>query len=321
MRVLLLGGLGVIGRATTEELLAATDHDLVVADTTASAPTPPHVPYESVDVTDAGLLTSLFERTGPDVVVNLAALVSFPTIREHPVRAADINLTGSLRVLEAADAVGARRVVFGSSKAVYGHIEGSRAHPEYRPVVESDVLAPRNPYDAFKVAAEVTGEAFAAEHMLDFIALRFGTIYGPGKNSRHGYSALFSRFVEAAVSGGPEHVERGGDQGDDLTYVRDCARAVVAAIEAAPGTAGAFNVATGRMVRVRDFVRAVRAAVPGADISIGDGLNYADETVSYRSVLSVDKAREVLGWAPAYDLATGVADYVAFERSRVSSAR
>lgn len=316
MRVLCIGGLGVIGRAVADEHAADPSWELVVADSRPDAGCE-HV----VDVRDGAAVSALMGATAPDVVVNLAALVSFPVIAADPTAAAEINLVGSLHVLEAARDHGVRRVVFGSSKAVYGNITGAHAHPTYLPVDEDTTLAPINPYDALKVAAEVTGRVFADQHGIDLVALRFGTIFGPGKTARHGYSALFSRFVEAAVAGARCHVEKGGDQGDDLMYVRDCARAIVAAARAEGDVGAPYNIASGRRTTVREYVAALREVVPGADVSIGDGLNYADEKVSYRSVLDIGRAGERLGYAPAYDLRDGIADYVEWERSRDNSSR
>lgn len=310
----MLGGLGVIGKATIEESAATDRHDLVVADTR-----PDPAAHHVLDVRDGDALNALVAEVKPDAIVNLAALVSFPAIRADLCGAADINLLGTLRTLEAAREAGVSKVVIGSSKAVYGHIDGPHGDPTYEPVPESHPLTPRNPYDALKVAAEIMGREFGEQHEIDVIALRFGTIYGPGKNARHGYSSLFSRFVEAAVQGTAHHVPHGGDQGDDLLYVRDCARAVLAAAQAPAGTTGSFNIATGRCSRVSEFVATLTSLEPAAEVSIGAGMNYAGETVSYRSVLDIASARDVLGFISAYDLEAGITDYLATERRRLSS--
>jgi UDP-glucose 4-epimerase len=150
---------------------------------------------------------------------------------------------------------------------------------------------------------------------MEFSALRFAGIYGPGKQARHGKMSLRSRLVEDPATGKPVRVPQGGDQLDDMVYVDDVAEALVQAALADRLGFGAYNIASGKGQTIRQFADAVRAVVPGADIEVGPGLNPLGFDVHYYAIFDISRAREDFGFEPKFDLISGVRDYVERLRS------
>jgi UDP-glucose 4-epimerase len=178
-------------------------------------------------------------------------------------------------------------------------------------VHEDDPQRPTLVYDVCKGAAEGIGRNYARDHDLEFIALRFSQIYGPGKVARHGNYGVLSRIIEGPVHGEAVDIPQGGDQRDDMIYVDDVAEGtVLAALHERPRYTE-YNISRGTGTTLRDLADVVRATVPGARIRIGGGLDYLGFGVNYSCIMDNTRAREDLGFRPKFDLAGGVHDYVA----------
>ncbi len=225
-----------------------------------------------------------------------------------------IGAAGTANVLEAARITSMERVVYCSSKGVYGHIVGGpHAFPKYAPINEDHV---RNPeYDSIYAAGKVLGEnmgwAYHDKHGLDFAALRFGHTWGPGKQARHGPLSIFSKFVENAMAGKPTVIAKGGDEKDDIVYLKDVALGIVRACYAPSVPSMFYNIASGRLVGLHDFADAVRKVMPKAQIEIGSGVDYINYGHPRYSLYDISRAQKELGYQPEYvDLEKGVRDYV-----------
>ncbi|WP_063052494.1 NAD-dependent epimerase/dehydratase family protein [Nocardia arthritidis] len=311
MKVLVTGGLGVNGAWTVRRLLNE-GHDVVVMDTRPEFDLLPDIrdnfEFTQHDLRDVDGLTELMASRRIDAVAHLAAMVGLPA---DLYQAFAINAQGSVGVLEAAHRAGVRRVVYTSSKAVYAPIVGKYAHPGYEPVPED---YPRGPtpglraYGASKILSEEAGQVYAERYGLEFVALRFGLIYGPGKKARHGPIGLHSRIIENALLGHPTTVTHGGDQGDDMMYTKDVAQAVTKACTAQLGT-WVYNIGTGRVATLHDLAAAVRIRFPDASINIGPGFEFLG-IGPVHCVMDISRAQRDLGYAPEYDLKAGVDDYV-----------
>jgi UDP-glucose 4-epimerase len=317
MRVMVTGGLGVNGAWVVRELLAG-GHDPVAVDVQADFRLLPdlegQIEFEQLDVRDLDGLERVMRSRDVECVAHLAALI--PADRD-PHAGFEINAMGTVNVLEAARRSEVRRVAFTSSKAVYAAMTGRHGHPEYVPIDESHPRAPfprLRVYSASKILAEEAGCQYADAYGLEFLALRFAAIYAPGKHDRQANIGVLATIVENAMRGEPVRVEHGGDQGDDMMYVKDVANAVVRACVAERPRNWAFNVGTGTASTLREFADAVRAAVPGADIEVGAGFDHLGLGPMY-CVMDISRARDELGYEPRYGLREGVADYVATARA------
>lgn len=312
MRVLVTGGLGVNGVWTVRRLLA-DGHEVVVLDNRDERDLIPELAGELdvvvADVADAAAVEDVVRARAPEVVVHMAAIIGAGA---DPVGAVRVNVGGTAAVCEAAVRHGVRRVVYTSSRAAYGALLGEHAHPTYTPVTEDHPRAPVGLYDVTKLASEELGFWYSRTHGLEFVALRFATIYGPGKLQRHGGFSTYSSMIELPAAGRPVRIPQGGDEHDDTIYVADTADAVVAAT-LAPGRLphAAYNIGTGRVVPLREFADAVRTELPGADIELGPGLDPMGMGVSYYGALDSSRARADLAWTPRHGLREGVRDYLA----------
>ena len=259
------------------------------------------------DFTDERLMNDLASKHRPRAIIHMAAIVG--EAQNVPDEAFRVNAYGTVRLLELAKAHAIKRFVFTSSRGVYGEQTGDCAHPVYKPIGEDDPLRPPRVYDVCKVAAEGMGRNYAALYGIEFVALRFATIFGPGKTLRHKNYGIVSEIIERGLRGDPVRVKAGGDQKDDLLYVDDVAEAIIAAaLHPKPGH-DIYNISTGRGVTLHDLAAAIKTIRPDADIQIGPGLNYMGFAVNYSGVMDNRRASATLGFTPRFDLEKAVRAY------------
>ncbi len=315
MSILVTGGVGVIG-ATVVKQLVARGAEVVIFDLRddRSLLADIEVPIECGDICDKALLVDVMRRHGVERIAHLAAVMP-DWAQENPFEASRINTWGLVTALEAAREVGITRVVFTSSKAVVGTVDGAYTYPDYAPVSEEIGTHPYNVYGATKLAAEVLGKQLAVECGLDLIVLRLASTYGPGKTVRHGKVGILSAIIEGAYRGESVRIPSGADQRNDFLYCKDIAQAVIKALDAPHTGFHLCHVGSGRLASLTDFVAAVRRSIPNADIEIGGGLDYGGGAGQYFR-MDIQAAREILGYDPEYDVEMGVADYVQTISSR-----
>jgi UDP-glucose 4-epimerase len=310
MRVLVTGGFGVNGSWVVRRLLEL-GHEPVIAenriDRSLITDLTGDVPVAELDVRDLSAVRQALADYRVERVVHMAGVLLADQV---PLSAVAVNVGGTAVICQAAVESGIDRVVYTSSRAVYGNISGEHAHPGYAPVTEDHRGEPVLMYDVTKAGGESVGRWYARARGLSWVALRFATIYGPGKQVRHGGVSAYSKLIEEPAAGRPVHFERGGDQRDDTIYVADAADAIVRAVTHPAPRYDAYNISSGTGVTMRDIAAAVRAEIPGADITIGPGLDPFAVGVSYYGVLDNSRARDDLGWSPRFDLAAGVRDYL-----------
>lgn len=312
MKLLVTGGLGVNGAWSIRRLLDE-GHDVTVVDIRPQFDLVPDIKDEfefvQADLLDVENLTKVAKDRDIEVIAHLAAMVDATT---DPYQAFQVNAMGTVGLLEAARKADVSRVVYTSSKAQYAPFIGEYGHPTYKAVPED---YPRGPtpglraYGASKILSEEAGRVFADRFGIEFVALRFGAIFGPGKKARHGPIGLHSRMIENAMLDVPTVIGHGGDQGDDMMYTKDVAQAIVRACTSTTLGSLVYNIGRGQLVTIRDFAAAVRTSFPAAKIDIGSGLEYLG-IGPVHCVMDISKARRDLGYEPQFDLASGVADYV-----------
>lgn len=250
MRVLVTGGAGFIGSHTADALLARGDEVVVLDDlsTGDAAAIPPAAAFHRGCVADPAALATAC--AGVDAVVHLAAVSTVPAATADPDRAAQVNIVGTARVLQAAAAAGARSVVLASSSSVYG------LQPD-PPWSEGCPPAPISVYGGSKAAAEQVAAGWAPSLGVASVVLRYFNVYGP---RQRGTSAV-PGFIDAALAGRAATIHGAGDQTRDFVYVADVVRSTLAALDLAKALDGlVINVASGAAVSVT----ALHAAVAGA---------------------------------------------------------
>jgi GDP-4-dehydro-6-deoxy-D-mannose reductase len=297
VRVLVTGARGFVGRHLTAAL-RERGHLVVEADRI------PHDDALPIDVTDALAVQAAFDLAQPDAVAHLAAQASVPASLEDPRATLEVNVLGTLHVLDAARAAagaGARpRVLIVSSADVYG------AQPaELYPLRETTAPWPRNPYAASKVAAEALALAYAGSFGVDAVVTRAFNHIGPGQDEGFAVAAFAAQIARAAAGGEPRVSVGNLDASRDVLDVRDVCAAYVALLEGA-GTAGEiYNVCSGNATTMRELLRRLIevAHVPVEVHEDPARMRPADVPVS---VGSSAKLRSATGWAPRISLAAAL---------------
>jgi UDP-glucose 4-epimerase len=292
--VLVTGGAGFVGRHLVDRLVA--DNTVRVLDdgsTGEPAALPDAATVIDADIRDEAALSEAM--AGVDVVFHQAAVVSVTESVARPTETNDVNLSGTLAVLDAARRRDAR-VVFASSAAVYGR-------PESVPVAETHPTEPLSPYGLQKLAADKYLRLYADLYGLEGVALRYFNVYGPGQRGGP-YSGVVTAFLNRIRAGEPLVIDGPGTQTRDFVHVSDVVRAnLLAATTDATGEA--YNVGTGRSVTIRGLAERL-VEVADADVAITHGTARSGDVPA--SVADISKARDRLGYEPEVPLSEGLAD-------------
>jgi UDP-glucose 4-epimerase len=312
MRVLITGGMGVIGAEATRKFVAEGHRPVLYArhrDESLIHDLVGRVDIELGDITDRAALEAVIEKHGLTHIVHAAGAVGAVSAANPPL-GIEVNVMGTVNVLEAARKCGVVRVVYTSAKGVYGPFLGEYGYPTYKPVSEDHEKHPVRIYDSAKLMAEQTCLYYNTTFGLDVVVLRFATTFGPGKTARHGNMGVTSQIVEAPAKGLPFHLATGGDERDDFIYNKDSALGIYLATVAGVLKHRVFNIGTGVGRTVNDFAAVLRRYLPAAEIEIGPGLNYIGTPYPAAGIYDIARAREELGYEPQYDLERAIPDYL-----------
>jgi nucleoside-diphosphate-sugar epimerase len=294
MPTAIIGGTGSIGLATAARLAELGERVVIASRRPPSSPLPAGVEWQAVDVTDARALHACLAERQVGRVVHLAALLQF-ACEKDPAAAVRINVDGTLNALAACRDLGIRRFVFGSSIAVYGERVDTMREDDSLPAGVSL-------YGMTKRLGEMLGERFRICFGLEFVALRYSGIFGPGEARSPGMAQVRERIFECAR--GADVVVEGasGDERIHLSHVSDAAEATCHALLGVAPKRSIYNVAgpAANHVSLRELHALVRKLVPEAGDAIWTG--------RARSAGPVDTARiaEDFGWAPAVSLEDGL---------------
>lgn len=225
---------------------------------------------------------------GVDYVFHLAAMVSVPESMEKPRECNQINVDGTLILLEEAERAGVKKLVMASSAAIYG--ENATV-----PKVESMLPEPRSPYAITKLDGEYYCEVFRREGRLNTATLRFFNVFGPRQDPKGAYAAAVPIFIERALKGESITIHGDGGQTRDFIYVKDIIGALTLAAEQ-ENVQGVFNAGYGGKITIKGLAEAI-VELAGASSSIRYGPSRPGDVRHSRA--STDKLR-ALGWQPQY---------------------
>jgi UDP-glucose 4-epimerase len=315
MRALVTGGAGFIGSNLVDRLLAEGHSVDVVDDLStgslanlADARAVAHhdLTVHNLDIRSAELV-ELMERRRPEVVFHLAAQADVRASVADPVFDAEVNLVGTVRVLEGARRCGAARVVFaGSGGTLYGEPDSSAL-----PLEESLPQHPLSPYGVSKKGAIDYLVAYRELHNLEFAALALANVYGP-RQDPHGEAGVVAIFAERIVLEQPVTVFGDGEQTRDFVYVDDVADAFVRAADRGGGLV--CNVGTGRETSVNELLR-VMAERAGVEPRVEFKPLRPGELM--RNALDPTRAGMQLGWHSWTELGEGTEAVLDFVRARL----
>jgi len=306
--ILLTGAAGFIGSHTASALLARGDTVIGVdnlndyydparkranlEEVRAGAPDASKLVFHKADIRDEAAMDRIFAERRPDAIIHLAAMAGVRASMDDPRLYFDVNLNGTLTLLEVAKRHRQPPFVFASTSSVYGRTE-------IIPFVETDHAdRPLAPYPASKRAAELLGHSYFHLYGQNFTALRFFTVYGPrGRPDMMAYLVLDNIFHGKQVP-----LYNGGRMHRDWTFVDDIVKGVVAAADTPLGFE-IINLGRGEPILLADFVRLIEKLAGKPSSLIDKPMPAADVSYTYANV---DRAKQLLGYSPEVSVQRGV---------------
>jgi UDP-glucose 4-epimerase len=299
MKILVTGGAGFIGSHVVDMFLAEGHAVVVVDDLSTGRPenVNPRAKLYQMDIRSPEL-AQVFEAERPEIVDHHAAKANVRESVEKPALYADVNIIGSLNLLECAHRYGVRKFIYISTGgAEYGE-------PDYLPVDEAHPIRPLCPYGVSKHTVEHYLYIYHRLHGLDYTTLRYANVYGP-RQDPYGEAGVVAIFAQRMLSGRQAVINGAGDQERD--FVEDYARANVLALT--KGNCGTFNLASGRGTSINEIFRAV-ARLTRYQLPENHGPAKPGEV--FRIYLSAELARRELDWAPRVGLEDGLQRTLAY---------
>jgi UDP-glucose 4-epimerase len=300
------GGAGFIGSTLVDALLAA-GHEVEVVDNLSTGTLKNlegAMAYGSafglteIDIRDAAL-TDVFARRKPEIVFHLAAQISVAASVQDPVIDAEINILGTLRVLEAAHATRARKLLFATSAAIYGEV----AEVDL-PITESQPRRPLSPYGISKAVALSYLEATKERYGLEWSALALANVYGP-RQSSEGEAGVVARFVDHLRRGEAPTIFGSGEQRRDFIFVDDAVQAFLLAMSGGDGLV--MNIGTGVDISINELWRDL-AEVAQSNLSPSYGPKREGDLQASR--LDSSLAETVLAWRAKTSLREGLGQII-----------
>lgn len=296
MRALVTGGAGFIGSHLVDRLI--TDgHRVVVMDDLSTGHRdriPDEVALHVADVVNAGEVTDVVTAAQPEVIYHLAAQISVRYSVAHPVADATTNILGTINLLTAATAVGARLILASTGGAMYG--DGVAL-----PTPEACLPATLAPYGISKYCAEQYLMLFNRLHAGRHVALRLGNVYGP-RQDPHGEAGVVAIFCGHIARHEAPTIYGDGKQTRDYIYVADVVDAFLAASDYA-GDEAVFNIGTGQPTAVCDLLEVINTA---AGTAIEPTFAPARAGEWRHGALDSTKAAAELHWVSSTSLTTGI---------------
>ena len=247
---LVTGGAGFIGSHLVDRLLSE-GYKVVVADDLSTGKLQnlnQSATFHHTDITHASI-QEVFNRTQPDLVFHLAAQVSVTNSAKDPIKDAQINVIGTLRLLEASRRSSVQKFIFSSTGgALYGE-------PDLNPCPEGTPIAPLSAYGLSKYLAEQYVDLYHRMYHLNYTTLRYSNVYGP-RQDPHGEAGVIAIFTQAMLEGKPPQIFGSGDQERDFLYVSDVVEANLLAIDRGDGHA--FNIGTGQGTSINRIFEQLR---------------------------------------------------------------
>ncbi len=303
MKILVTGGAGFIGSHVVDMMIDA-GHDVVVVDNLSTGREKnlnPKARFYQVDIRDPEL-RYVFEKEKPEVVDHHAAQMNVRRSVADPLYDADVNIRGSVHLLELCREFQVRKIIYISSGgAVYGE-------PVYLPCDEEHPVRPLCPYGLTKYAFELYLYIYQQNYGIDYTVFRYPNVYGPRQDPL-GEAGVIAIFTGQMLRGQPVTIYGSGEQVRDYVHVYDCARANLLALE--NGSGRVYNLGSGQGTTVNELFRRLKSITGYQDEPV-----YAPAKVgeTFKIYLNAQRAKEELGWSQTISLEEGLIHTVEYTR-------
>jgi UDP-glucose 4-epimerase len=307
MKVLVTGGAGFIGSHLVDRLIQE-GHEAIIVDNLATGKRRNinrAARFYKLDV-QSWRLERVFRNERPNVVMHLAAQMDVRKSVEDPMFDAQVNILGTLNVLQQAVKHGVRKVVFSSSGgAIYGE-------QETYPTPESHVTKPMSPYGLSKLCGEQYLSYFQRSSGLQVVSLRYANVYGP-RQDPEGEAGVVAIFIQKMLNNEQAVINGNGRQTRDFVFVDDVVEANLAVM--GQETQGTYNVGTGVETSINDLFRILIQHTGSTCKEVHGPAKKGEQT---RSVIDNTKLRHELSWEPRADLSDGLKKTVEYFRERLA---
>ena len=307
-KALVTGGAGFIG-SNVVRLLSESGYDVVVLDNLLSGYRKnlkpfPRIRFIEADVRDQSALKRALD--GTELIFHLAASVGNLRSIEQPVEDSDINVSGTIRLLEAARSAAVKKIVCSSSAAIFGELR-------HLPIDEDHPTEPDSPYGVSKLAEEKMCLAYSRLYELDTVCLRYFNVYGV--NQRYdAYGNVIPIFTRRLLQGEPLVIYGDGEQTRDFVNVEDVARANLLAAQA-QGVSGVFNIASGVTTTINKLVEILRDV---SDVAVTVRHQPPRKGEVRHSLANISAAAKAIGYDARVGIHDGLSEYVSWAKTELS---
>jgi UDP-glucose 4-epimerase len=294
MKVLITGGAGFIGSMILEEVLTKGWEPIIVDNLSAGniSTIPKGVPFYQIDIRSHNL-EEVFRLNKPEIVIHQAAQISVEYSKHHPKEDCEINIVGTINLLDLCVKYKVSKFIFASSAAVYGATKNV-------PILETNELKPISFYGLSKWMSEQYIKLYHNQHGLSYTILRYSNVYGVGQNPL-GEAGVISIFTNKIIKHQPLTVYGEGSQTRDFIFVRDVAKANLQAVSF--GDNKTFNISTGKPISLNRLIEHLKN-ITQTPIEIKyEPARLGDIKESF---LSNDLAKKLLNWEPKACLEAGL---------------
>lgn len=295
MRILVTGGAGFIGSHIVDRYINEGNEVIIIDDlsTGKKENINPQARFHHIDIRDKGM-EAIFEKERPEIVNHHAAQMDVRRSTENPAFDADVNIIGTINLLENSVKYGVKKFIFASSGgAIYGEQKDFPAGEEHQQF-------PLSPYGVSKLAGEKYIHYYSKNFGLRYISLRYSNVYGPRQNPE-GEAGVVAIFIGRLLKGKEPVINGDGEQTRDYVYVDDVVEANISATRSE--TEGSFNIGTGIETSVNKILSNL-IDITKVDIK---GIHGPQKKGEQRiSVLDCSKAIKSLGWKPKVTLEDGL---------------
>lgn len=297
-KVIVTGGAGFIG-SHIQDALIECGYEVHIIDNFSTGRREnvnPTATLHEVDIRDFQKIAPIFH--GACFIFHLAAFPRVEPSIQDPIMSHDMNLNGTLNVLQAARDAKVAKVIYSASSACYGN-------PDSFPTSENAPCRPMSPYALQKYVGELYCALFSFLYGLQTVSLRYFNVYGPRQSEEGAYALVIARFLKEKREGRPLPIVLDGNQSRDFVHVSDVVRANLLAMESdAVGKGEVINIGSGKNYSVNEIASL-----------IGGPTVFVEPRVEPQKTLAdISRARELLGWEPEIKFEDGIAELMKLKK-------